>query len=547
MKVLIIGGIAGGASAATRLRRLNEEAEIVLFEKGGNVSAATCGLPYYIGGKISNKKSLTVQTPESLKQRFNINVRVKSEVININRQEKNVSVKNLESGEIYIENYDKLIISTGAKPIVPKIDGISNGRVFTIRSIEDTLLLKDYIEKNVPAKAAIIGGGYIGIEMAENLYQLGIKTTIIEQSKQIIGPLDYDMVADVQKYITDKGLDILLNNGVKEIKDTGNELEIILNNGSIQVDFVICAIGVRPDTNLAKSAGIDTNELGQILINQNMLTSDENIYAVGDAVEVIDFGTNQKTFVPLAGPASKQGRIAADNICGIKSRYTGTMGSSILKIFDMNIGMTGINEKTAQKLNLNYEKVFVYAQNHATYYPDSQGMQIKTIFEKETGKILGVQIVGGEGVDKRVDVLATVIRLGGTAYDLTRLELCYAPPFSSAKDPVNIVGFAIENILTGKSKVFHWNEIDELSKRDDIIWLDTRTKMEYEFGHIDGFINIPVDELRDRLNELDKNKKIYLTCATGLRAYIATRILDQSGYDSYNLSGGYRLYSSIVD
>jgi CoA-disulfide reductase len=545
MKVLIVGGVAGGASAAARLRRLDEKAEIIMFERGEYISFANCGLPYYIGGEITEKSALTLQTPKSFNARFNVDVRILNEVTAINPDEKTVTVKNHKTGEEYAESYDKLILSMGAEPVKPNIPGISSPKVFTLRNIPDTYRIKEYIENNRPRSAAVVGAGYIGIEMAENLKNAGLDVTIIELAEKVIAPLDYDMACDVHNHIRSKGVNLILNNGVKEIKDNGTSLEILLNSGKVEADMMIMAIGVKPETGIAKAAGIEVNQRGSIIVNKNMLTSKEDIYAVGDAVEVTDFVTGQKAFIPLAGPANKQGRIAADNICGIKSEYKDTQGSAILKVFDMTVATTGINEKTAKALNLNYDKSFTYSGSHASYYPGAVNMSIKVIFEKETGKILGAQIVGYDGVDKRCDVLATAIRAKMTAYDLTELELCYAPPYSSAKDPVNMAGYVIENILTGKVKNFHWHDIENLPRDGSVILLDTRTRIEYANGTIDGFINIPLDELRSRLGELDKSKKVYVTCQIGLRGYVAARILMQNGFDAYNLSGGYRLYKSI--
>ena len=544
-KVLIIGGVAGGASAAARLRRLDENADIILFERGEYISFANCGLPYYIGGEIKEKSKLTLQTPESFHERFRVDVRIKSEVVSIDRAAKTVTVRKTDTDETYAENYDKLILSMGAEPIKPPIAGIDIPKVFTLRNIPDTYKIKDYIGKNRPRSAVVVGGGYIGVEMAENLVTAGLDVTIVEMADQVIAPLDYDMACDVHQHIESKGVRLMLNTAVSAIKDTADGLVITTSNGEITSDMLILAIGVKPESSIAKDAGLSVNERGGIVVNENMLTTDENIYAVGDAVEVVDFITRQKAMIPLAGPANKQGRIAADNICGIQSSYTGTQGSAILKVFDLTVATTGVNEKTAKRLGLNYDKSFTFSASHASYYPGAVNMSVKIVYEKETGKIFGAQIVGYEGADKRCDVIATAIRFGATAYDLTKLELCYAPPYSSAKDPVNMAGFVIENILNGKVKTFHWHEVAALTQDSGATLLDTRTKMEYDNGKIDGFINIPLDELRDRLSELDKSKRIYATCQVGLRGYVACRILSQYGFDCYNLSGGYRLYNSI--
>ncbi|MCL2335303.1 MAG: DsrE/DsrF/DrsH-like family protein, partial [Endomicrobia bacterium] len=470
---------------------------------------------------------------------------VQNEVTAIDPQSKSVTVKNLKTNEQYSEKYDRLILAPGAKPILPNISGINSPRIFTLSNIPDTYKIKDFIDNKKPKSAVVVGGGYIGVEMAENLKNAGIDVSLVEMLDQVIAPLDYDMSCDVHRHIGQKGVNLLLGNAVQKIEEDESGLNVILNQGAIRADMLVMSVGVRPKSSIAKAAGLKVNDRGCIIVNEYMQTSDPNIYAVGDAVEVNDLITGQKSFIPLAGPANKQGRIAADNICGIPSKYGGTQGSAIIKVFDMTVATTGVNEKTAKKLGLDCDKSFTYSASHASYYPGAVNMAIKTIFDKKTGKILGAQVTGFEGVDKRCDVIATAIRAGMTAYDLTKLELCYAPPYSSAKDPVNMAGFVIENLLTGKVKNFHWHDADKLPRDGSVILLDTRTAMEYENGHIDGFINIPLDSLRKRLNELDKNKKVYITCQIGLRGYIAARILSQNGFDAYNLSGGYRLYKSI--
>lgn len=544
-KILIVGGVAGGATAAARLRRMDENCEIILFEKGEYISFANCGLPYYIGGEIRKKSALTLQTPQSFHLRFDVDVRTYSEVISIERKAKSVQVRNLQSGEVYSESYDKLLLSPGAAPIIPPIEGIRSKRVFTLRNIPDTYKIKDYIDRQKPRTVAVVGGGYIGVEMAENLHNAGIAVILIEMQNQVIAPLDFDMACDVHRHMESKGVKLMLNSTVRSVKEMPDGLSVVLDSGEISADMLIMAIGVRPDTAIARDAGIEINERGAIIVDDSMQTSDHNIYAVGDAVEVTDFITRQKTVIPLAGPANKQGRIAADNICGIRSSYDGTQGSAILKVFDMTVATTGINEKNAKRLSLNYDKSFTYSASHASYYPGAENMSIKTIFEKNTGKILGAQIVGFQGSDKRCDVMATAIHFGATASDLTKLELCYAPPYSSAKDPVNMVGFVIENLQSGNVKNFHWHDVENLPHDGSITLLDTRTPFEFESSHIDGFINIPLDEIRQRMNEIDKAKPVYVTCQVGLRGYVACRILSQNGYDCYNLSGGFRLYNSI--
>ena len=544
-KILIIGGVAGGASAAARLRRLDEKAEIIIFERGEYISFANCGLPYYIGGEITEKSALTLQTPESFKKRFNIDVRVFNEVISIDRQNKKVEIKNIKSGTVTFENYDKLILSPGAEPVKPNIEGTENKKVFTLRNIPDTFRIKDYIDQNKPKNVVVVGGGYIGIEMAENLHSAGLEVTVVEFTDHVIAPLDYDMACDVHNHIRQKGVNLILKDGVKTISDNGTGLKVTLGNGELFTDMVIMSVGVRPEGSIAKNCGLSVNPRSAIIVDEHMKTSDDNIYAVGDAIEITDFVTGEKGYIPLAGPANKQGRIAADNICGIKSTYGGTQGTGILKCFDLTVGTTGITETKVKQMGLNYEKSFTYSSSHASYYPGAVNMSMKIIFDKNNGKLFGTQIVGYDGVDKRIDVIATAMRAGMTIYDLAKLELAYAPPFSSAKDPVNMAGFVAENILTEKTKVFHWHDVNSLPRDGSVTLLDIRTKIEYENGNIEGFINIPVDELRNNLNKIDKKKTVYVTCQVGLRGHIACRILSQNGFECYNLSGGYRLYSSI--
>lgn len=547
MKVLIVGGVAGGASAAARLRRLDEKAEIIMFERGEYISFANCGLPYYIGGEINKKSALTLQTPQSFNSRFNVDVRVWNEVTAIDPEKKQVTVHNVQTGEDYTESYDELILSPGAAPLVPKMDGVDDPRVFTLRNIPDTVKIRDYVEEEFPESAVVVGGGYIGVEMAENLKKAGLKVTIVELADHVIAPLDGDMAAEVHRYLRDQGVELMLGKAVQSMEDKGGKLTLHLSEGEIETDMVILSVGVRPDTALAQSAGLELNPKGAIVVNEHMQTSKEHIYAVGDAIEIVDFVTGKKGYVPLAGPANKQGRIAADNICGIKSSYKNTLGSSVLKIFDMTVAMTGVNERAAQAAGLDYDKVYTYSQSHASYYPGGHGISIKTLYEKGTGKILGAQLVGYDGVDKRCDVIATAIRAGMTAYDLTELELCYAPPFGSAKDPVNFVGYVIENTLTDKVKNFFWNDVEKLPRDGSVTLLDVRTPSEREVGHIPGFIHIPLDELRQRAGELPQDKPVYIHCHSGLRSYLACRMLTGLGYDCYNLSGGWRFYEIAVN
>lgn len=543
MKTIIIGGVAGGASAAARLRRLDEKAEIIILEKGEFVSFANCGLPYYIGGEITDREELTLQTPESFKARFNIDVRIFNEAVKINPEENTITIKNLQSGESYTEKYDHLILSPGAEPIIPNIKGIESANVFTLRNIPDTLKIKNYIDTEKPESAVVIGGGYIGVEMAENLAKAGLDVSIVELADHLIAPLDFDMAADVHRYIKEKGIKLFLNNGVTAIEHN----RILLQKGEINADMVIMSVGVRPETAIAKECGIETNSRGSIIVDNKMHTNIPNIYAVGDAVEVKNFITNAPSFIPLAGPANKQGRIAADNIAGYESEYTGTQGSAVLKLFDMTVATTGLNEKSAQLSKIDYDKVYIYSSSHASYYPNGNMMSIKALWDKKSLKIIGAQITGFDGVDKRMDVIASAIRFGGKITDLTQLELCYAPPFSSAKDPVNMLGFTAENIISGKIKQFFWNEVETLPRDNSVTLLDVRTVTEFKRGKIDGFINIPLDSLRARIDEIPKDKPVYVHCHSGLRSYIACRILQGNGYDCYNLAGGWRLYESVIN
>ncbi len=543
MKTIIIGGVAGGASAAARLRRLDEKAEIVILEKGEFVSFANCGLPYYIGGEITDREELTLQTPESFKARFNIDVRIFNEAVKINPEENIITIKNLQNGESYTEKYDNLILSPGAEPIIPNIKGMESANVFTLRNIPDTLKIKNHIDTEKPESAVVIGGGYIGVEMAENLAKAGLDVSIVELADHLIAPLDFDMAVDVHLYIKEKGIKLFLNNGVTAIEHN----RIILQKGEINADMVIMSVGVRPETTIAKACGIETNSRGSIIVDSKMHTNIPNIYAVDDAVEVKNFITNAPSFIPLAGPANKQGRIAADNIAGYESEYTGTQGSAVLKLFDMTVATTGLNEKSAQLSKIDYDKVYIYSSSHASYYPNGNMMSIKALWDKKSLKIIGAQITGFDGVDKRMDVIASAIRFGGKITDLTQLELCYAPPFSSAKDPVNMLGFTAENIISGKIKQFFWNEVETLPRDNSVTLLDVRTVTEFKRGKIDGFINIPLDSLRARIDEIPKDKPVYVHCHSGLRSYIACRILQGNGYDCYNLAGGWRLYESVIN
>ena len=542
MKTIIIGGVAGGASAAARLRRLREHDEIIMLERGDYISFANCGLPYYIGGEITDKRMLTLQTPESFRSRFNIDVRIRNEAVSISPETHTLTIRNTETGEEYEESYDKLILSPGAEPIRPNISGIDLPHVFTLRNIPDTIRIKKYIEEQEPQKAVVVGGGYIGAEMAENLANAGLEVSIVELADHLIAPLDFDMSADVHRYLQCKGIRLYLNNGVTEITDQ----TVVLQNGRIEADLVILSVGVRPETTLAKACGIAVNNRGSIIVNSHMQTSFTDIYAVGDAIEVRDFISDSPAFVPLAGPANKQGRIAADNIAGLDSTYTGTQGSAILKLFDMTVATTGLNERRAQAEGIDYDKIYTYSASHASYYPNGKQMSMKVLWDKQTLKILGAQIVGFDGVDKRMDVLATAIRFGAKVTDLKYLELCYAPPFSSAKDPVNMVGFVAENAINGTVKQVFWHDVENLPRDGSVFLLDVRTKSETTRGMIEGAVNIPLDTLRENLDKLPKDKPIYVNCHSGQRSYIACRILTANGFDCYNLAGGWRLYESVV-
>ena len=547
MKVVIVGGVAGGASAAARIRRLDESAEIIVFEKTGYISYANCGLPYYIGDVITDSSDLTLQTPESFWTRFRILVKVNHEVTNIDVTQKTVTVKNLLTGTEWEEPYDKLLLSPGAKPVRPNLPGIDSEKIFSLRTVEDTFRIHDYLEKTKAQSAVIVGGGYIGIEVAENLKEKGLNVTIVQRPNQLMNTLDYDMASFVHSKLRAKGISLRLNSNVTSFRQDGERIVTLLeDNSEIAADMVLLAIGVAPENSLAKQAGLKLGVKGSIVVNDRMETSVQDIYAVGDAIQVKHFVTEEDTVIALAGPANKQGRIAADNICGGDSHYQGSMGSSIIKIFDMTVAGTGLTEKVAKSMGIDCESVVLSPASHAGYYPGAKVMTMKVVFEKDTWKLLGAQIVGTEGVDKRLDVLATAMYAGMKANMLKDLDLAYAPPFSSAKDPVNMAGFMIENIRNGFVKQYHWDEIADLPRDGSVTLLDARTVWEYQQGHIDGYINIPVDDLRERMNEIDDSKPVYVICQSGLRSYIACRILTQNGFDCYNFSGGYRFYASVI-
>ena len=547
MKVVIVGGVAGGATAAARLRRLDESAEIVVFERSGYVSYANCGLPYYIGGVITNRAELTLQTPESFWRRFRVDMRVRHEVTAIHPAEKTVEVKNLATGETFAESYDKLILSPGARPTQPALPGVGIGRLFTLRTVEDTLKIREFIEQHHPRSAVLAGGGFIGIELVENLRELGMEVTVVQRPKQLLNPLDSDMAAFLHAQLRQKGVHLRLGRTVEGFAADGDRVNVLIKDEApLTADMVVLAIGVTPDTALARDAGLELGIKGSIVVNDRMETSVPDIYAVGDAVQVKHFVTGQDTLLSLAGPANKQGRIAADNICGGDSRYLGSQGSSVIKVFDMTIATTGVNEKTARQAGIDCDKVFLSPMSHAGYYPGGKVMTMKVVFEKGTLRLLGAQIVGYEGVDKRIDVLAAAIHAGLTGPQLKDLDLAYAPPYSSAKDPVNMAGFMIENLSRGLVEQFFPEDVDALPRDGSATLLDVRTPGEYAAGHAEGFVNLPVDELREHLAEIPADKPVYLICQSALRSYIACRILAQHGLRCSHLAGGWRLYTAVM-
>lgn len=547
MKVVIVGGVAGGATAAARLRRLDESAEIVVFERSGYVSYANCGLPYYIGGIITDRAELTLQTPESFWRRFRVDMRVRHEVTAIHPDTKTVDVKNLATGEVFAESYDKLILSPGARPTQPALPGVGIDRLFTLRTVEDTLKLREFIEQHHPRSAVLAGGGFIGIELVENLRELGLDVTVVQRPKQLLNPLDADMAAFLHAQLRQKGVKLMLGRTVEGFAADGDRVNVLIKDEApLTADMVVLAIGVTPDTGLARDAGLELGIKGSIVVNDRMETSVPDIYAVGDAVQVKHSVTGQDALLSLAGPANKQGRIAADNICGGDSRYLGSQGSSVIKVFDMTIAATGVNEKTARQAGIDCDKVFLSPMSHAGYYPGGKVITMKVVFEKGTYRLLGAQIVGYEGVDKRIDVLATAIHAGLTGPQLKDLDLAYAPPYSSAKDPVNMAGFMIENLSRGLVEQFFPEDVDALPRDGSATLLDVRTPGEYAAGHAEGFVNLPVDDLREHLAEIPADKPVYLICQSALRSYIACRILSQHGLRCSHLSGGWRLYTAVM-
>ena len=546
MKVVIIGGVAGGASAAARLRRLDEHAEIVILERSGYVSYANCGLPYYVGGTIGSRDDLTLQSPESFRSRFNVDVRVLNEAVSVDTVSKTVRVRRLVDGTEYTEGYDKLLLSPGARALVPDIGGTDDPRVVTLRTVEDALSIREAIVAGGVREAVVAGAGYIGLEMAENLVDMGISVTLVQRPRQVMPNLDPEMAAELQNHIRSKGVRLMLGSELRDIVP-GERLEVVVGDGvRLRTDMVVLALGVVPDTSLAEDAGLEMGVKGTIAVNDRMETSAPDVFAVGDAVQVTNSVTGVPSHIALAGPANRQGRIAADNICGGDSRYRGSQGSSVIKVFDMTVGITGINQKVAQSAGIPHDCIHLYSASHATYYPGARNMSIKVLFSPDDGRILGSQIVGFEGVDKRTDVLATAIAAGMTADDLEDLDLSYAPPYSSAKDPVNMAGFVIGNLRAGLVRQFQWDELDSRVADPDVTVLDLRTDREYATAHLDGVVHIPLDDLRDRMGELDRSKPLYVMCHSGLRSYIGCRILRQNGFECYNLSGGFRLYRSVM-
>ena len=547
MKVVIVGGVAGGATAAARIRRLDEQADIVVFERSGYISYANCGLPYYIGGVITDPAALTLQTPESFFSRFRIHMNVRHEVTAIHPERKTVSVTNLETGEEFEESYDKLLLSPGARPTQPRVPGVGLDHVFTLRTVEDTFRIKEHIDEHRPQSAVLAGGGFIGLELAENLRELGMDVTIVQRPKQLMNPFDPDMAAFIHHEARKHGVNLALGHTVEGFEETDDGVNVLLKDApALHADMVVLAIGVTPDTALAKDAGLELGIKDSIVVNERMETSVPDIFAVGDAVQVKHTVTGLDSLISLAGPANRQGRIAADNICGGDSRYRGSLGSSVLKVFDLTAASTGINEGAARRAGLDVDKVILSPMSHAGYYPGGKSMVMKVLFEKGMYRLLGAQIVGYEGVDKRIDVLATAIHCGMRATELTELDLAYAPPYSSAKDPVNMAGFMVENMAEGVVKQWYLEDMESLPRDGSATLLDARTATEYEGGHVDGFVNIPVDELRDRLDEVAPGKPVYVMCQSGLRSYLACRILAGHGYDAYNFAGGYRYYEAVT-
>ena len=544
MKVVIVGGVAGGASAAARLRRLDETVTIVMYEKSPFISYANCGLPYYIGGVISDRKQLIVQTPDHFQKRFNVDVRTDQEVIEIDRFRKTVTVKRIKDGSTYVDGYDKLVLAPGAKPMIPPLPGVESPLIFTLRNIPDTYRISEFIETNKPQRALIVGAGYIGLEMAENLMHRGIEVTIVEMVSHVIASLDEDMARDVHQYIRSKGATLILNHGVTSFKTVDRTIEAMIGDTAFAFDMVVMSVGVLPDTKLAQEAGLIVNARNALVVNEYLQTNDPDIYAVGDAILVKQFTTRQEAYIPLAGPANRQGRLVADNIMGANRKYHGSQGTAILKFFDLVVATTGLNEAGARRAGYTIDKVFESGHSHASYYPNAQPLVLKLIFERGTGVILGAQGVGFEGVDKRIDVLATAMRCRMNARELSEIDLAYAPPFGSSKDPVNMLGYLAENVIDGNVNQYYVEEIEKLPRDGSITFLDVRDEEAYAKGSFAYSINIPFPELRQRVGELDSAKKIYIVCDGGMRSYMAARVLGQAGYQAYSLAGGFRLFSN---
>ncbi|MBN1653923.1 MAG: FAD-dependent oxidoreductase [Deltaproteobacteria bacterium] len=544
-RIVVVGGVAGGASAAARARRLSEDAEIVIFERGEHISFANCGLPYHIGGTIPLRERLLIQTPESMAKRFRVKVRVNHEVLRIHRESREVAVRDRVSGDEYRESYDSLILSPGAAPIRPPIPGIDSSRVLTLRSMNDMDAIIRLIVSKPASRALVVGGGYIGLEVTEALRYRGVSVTLVELAEQVMGVIDPEMASLLHQELRSQGVDLRLKTSVVGFAERGEKLDVSLSSQELlPCDFAILAIGVKPEIKLALEAGLQIGSRNGIVVDEQMRTSDPDIFAVGDAVEIRNFVTQKNAVIPLAGPANRQGRIAADNIFGRNRYYKSTQGTAICKLFNLTIAMTGVNETTLKREGRLYQKIYLHPANHASYYPDASSISLKLLFEAKEGKILGAQAVGEEGVDKRIDILAMAQRLGATVYDLEEAELCYAPPYGSAKDPVNYAGFIAANILKGDLKICHSEDL--LTRSDDRILVDVRDADEVSRGMIEGSIHIPLDELRDRLDEIDRNKEVITICEVGLRSYLAYRILTQRGYRCRNLSGGYRTYLMTI-
>ncbi|MBE6088737.1 MAG: CoA-disulfide reductase [Clostridium beijerinckii] len=540
-KIIIVGGVAGGASTAARLRRLDENVDIIMVEKGEYISFANCGLPYYIGETIDERGKLIVQTVEEMSSKFNLDIRNLNEVISIDKENKKVKIKNYRTNEEYEETYDILVLSPGAAPLKPAIPGINEcDNLFTLRNIPDTDKIKSYVDNNKPKHVTVIGGGFIGLEMAENLHARGIDITLVEAGEQVMAPLDIEMASIIHEHLIDKNVELILKDGVSAFESKGKK--IILSSGKeITTDMIILSIGVKPETTIAREANLNLNERGAIVVDKFMKTSDPSIYALGDAVEVMDFVNKKPTMIPLAWPANRQGRIVADNICGKNTEYKGTLGSSVAKVFDYTVATTGNNEKILKRLGIAYETIHIHPGSHAGYYPGSFPIAFKLLFDPKSGKIFGAQGVGLDGVEKRIDVLSAAIKGNFTVFDLQDFEPCYAPPYNSAKDPVNMLGYYASNIIEGFEKTIQWNEIDKLDKEKSLI-IDVREEFELVTGGFDNSIHIPLGQLRSRLNEIPKDKNIYVTCQVGLRGYVACRILEQNGIRCANIDGGVKTY-----